>query len=228
MTDTPYKLVSFKLCPYVQRSVITLLEKGVPYDIEYIDLKDKPDWFLELSPLGKVPILVLGDDVLFESAAINEFVDETTGEPRLMPADPVARAQHRAWIAVASDLLVSVYKLMYAGDHDEAIKRARTLRGSLALFDDELGDGPFFAGEDFSLVDATLAPALQRATWVEGIAPELDLFSATPKVAAWRDALLARPSVAGSTVPGIEELNREYVANIKTRDGEKAWLASRL
>ncbi len=228
MTDTTLKLVSFKLCPYVQRSVITLLEKGVPYEIEYIDLKNKPDWFLELSPLGKVPILLVGEDVLFESAVINEFIDETAGEDRLMPVDPIPRARHRAWISVANELFGGLFKLQHASDKVAAMKFAQGVRRTLSLFDDELGDGPFFDGEAFSLVDATMAPALQRTSWVEEIAPELDLFSATPKVAAWRDALLALPSVAGSTVPDILELNRAYISDMKGRGGEPAWLASRV
>lgn len=227
MTDTRYKLISFKLCPYVQRSVITLLEKGVPHDIEYIDLKNKPDWFLELSPLGKVPILVLGEDVLFESAVINEFLDETTGDERLMPEDAIARARHRAWISVSSEVLAGLFRLQHADDQKSAMKFAQKVRHTLSLFEDELGDGPFFAGEAFSLVDATMASALQRATWCEHIAPELDLFGPLPRVAAWRDALLQRPSVIGSTVEEIEPLFRGYVESMKGRSDAPSWLATR-
>ena len=85
-----YKLISFKLCPFVQRSIITLLEKGVGYEIEHIDLSNKPQWFLDISPFGKVPVLVVDDDVvLFESAVINEFLDETAPGRRLHPDDPL-------------------------------------------------------------------------------------------------------------------------------------------
>ena len=230
MTSTTYKLISFKLCPYVQRSVITLQEKGVPYEIVYIDLKNKPDWFLELSPLGKVPILILDgeEQVLFESAVINEFIDETTGGTPLMPDSAVVRAQHRAWISVSSDVLSGLFKLQHAEDKESCLKHAKSVRHTLSLFDDELGEGPFFAGQGFSLVDATMASALQRATWCEEIAPELDLFSVVPKVAAWRDALLARPAVINSTVPEIRELFRAYTASMKAQDGERAWLGTRV
>ena len=70
------KLVSYKACPFVQRVAITLQYKGVDYDIEYIDLGTPPDWFLAISPLKKVPILIVGDTVIFESAVINEYIDE--------------------------------------------------------------------------------------------------------------------------------------------------------
>ncbi len=61
------KLISHKLCPYVQRAVISLKEKGVPFERIDIDLDNKPDWFLKISPLGKVPVLQVGDKVVFES-----------------------------------------------------------------------------------------------------------------------------------------------------------------
>ena len=87
------------------------------------------------------------------------------------------------------------------GDEEAAQKYARNVRMTLSLFEEQLDEGPYFAGEVFSLVDATMAPALQRVTWCEQIAPALDMFSAAPKVAAWRDALLTRDSVAGSRYP---------------------------
>lgn len=65
------ELISFKTCPFVQRSVITLKEKGIDFKTTYIDLAEKPAWFLAISPLGKVPVLKIGDEVLFESAVIN-------------------------------------------------------------------------------------------------------------------------------------------------------------
>src|SRR6516225_3257669 len=83
-------LVSHDLCPFVQRAVIALTEKGVPFDRIYIDLADKPDWFLAISPLGKVPLLKVGDDgVIFESAVILEYLEDTQPHP-LYPADRLA------------------------------------------------------------------------------------------------------------------------------------------
>lgn len=86
-------LVSHHLCPYVQRAAISLAEKGVPFERIAVDLAAKPDWFKRISPLGKVPLLVVrhdGDEtVIFESAVILEFLEETQPGP-LHPADPYA------------------------------------------------------------------------------------------------------------------------------------------
>src|ERR1700716_2152538 len=90
-------LISHDLCPYVQRAVIALTEKAAPFDRVYIDLANKPDWFLAISPLGKVPLLKVAAAVIFESAVILEYLEETQPNP-LHPADPLARAQHRAMI----------------------------------------------------------------------------------------------------------------------------------
>ena len=90
-------LVSHHLCPYVQRAAISLAEKAVPFERVYVDLADKPAWFLDLSPLGKTPVLKVDDRAIFESAVILEYLEETGPHP-LHPADPLRRAEHRAWI----------------------------------------------------------------------------------------------------------------------------------
>ena len=116
------ELISFKLCPFVQRSVIVLLEKKVPFDIRYIDLSNPPDWFKAISPLGKVPLLKLGDTVLFESAVIMEYLDEVN-PPSLHPSDPLRKAHHRAWIEFSSTLLVSQYQLTMIAADETALSR---------------------------------------------------------------------------------------------------------
>ena len=93
-------LVSHELCPYVQRAAIALAVKGVPFHRIDVDLAHKPDWFLAVSPLGNTPVLLVGDSAIFASAVILEYLEETQPNP-LHPADPLARAEHRAWIGSA-------------------------------------------------------------------------------------------------------------------------------
>ncbi len=220
-----FKLVSFKLCPFVQRSVITLEEKGVPYDIEYIDLANKPDWFKKASPLGKVPILMVNKAVIFESAVINEYIDETT-HGRLHPEDPLERAQHRSWIEYASACLGDNYALTTAGDESVARSKAAALREKLTRVEGVLC-GPLFSGERFSLVDAAWAPLLQRLLWVASIEPSLALFEGASKVRTWAETLIARPSVQRSLPPGIRD---DFVAFLRSggaRRDSRSWLGAR-
>src|SRR6185312_1698269 len=114
------KLISHKLCPYVQRAVIALKEKGVPFERIDIDLADKPDWFLKLSPLGKVPVLLVpteqGEVALFESNVICEYIEETQGGAALHPQDALTRAQHRAWMEFSSTILSELWGLETTAD----------------------------------------------------------------------------------------------------------------
>ena len=219
-------LISFNLCPYVQRSCITLIEKGVPYDIEYVDLYDKPDWFQQISPLGNVPILKVDDKVLFESAVITEYLDEIA-EPRMHPEEPLERAYHRAWIELISAGLVNTYNLMVAKDEDAARAAANSVREKLARLAAQLGEGPYFSGAHFSLVDAAAAPMFQRLQWCENIR-SLQIFDGHPKLATWRDTLLARPSVQNSVLPNIEDIFVEYLRGKRSpaHTTDPSWLGT--
>src|SRR6266550_7791789 len=108
-------LISHKLCPYVQRAVIALNEKGIPFERIDIDLANKPDWFLKISPLGKVPVLLVrtddGEAALFESNVICEYIEETQAGSKLHPHDALERAQQRAWMEFGSTILSEVWGL---------------------------------------------------------------------------------------------------------------------
>lgn len=208
-TSIKPELISFNLCPYVQRSVITLLEKGVDFDITYIDLAKPPDWFLKISPFGKVPALRVGDTTLFESAVINEYLDETH-PPSMHPADALRRAHNRAWIEFGSSLLVSQFEWNIATEQATLTQKENEIRDKLAKVEAQLGAGPYFNGPDFSLVDAAYAPAFMRLALIEEHRP-LGLLDATPRVRAWSKALLAREAVRKSVVPDFERLYVDYL-----------------
>ena len=120
-----YMLVSFKTCPWVQRSAIILREKGTPFELRHIEPDNRPDWFLAISPHKKVPVLTVDDKIsLFESNAINEYLDETI-EPRLHPADPVERARNRAWTDYVPTFASSVTGCAYAANEEAYKSRDR-------------------------------------------------------------------------------------------------------
>jgi glutathione S-transferase len=222
-----YTLISFDICPFVQRSVITLEEKGVQYEIKYIEIENKPDWFLSISPFGKVPVLQVDDTVIFESAVINEYLDETAPGRKLHPADPLQRAHNRAWIEFSSSLLVDRNRMQHAKEETEARELAGILNSKLGHIEGQLGEGPYFNGERFSLVDAAAAPLFQRLGWLLELAPDLGVFDGLPKVAAWSAALIDRESVKNSTVSDIHERYIGYLQG-KRKAGDKttSWLGS--
>ncbi len=198
------RLISFKTCPFVQRAVITLKHKQIDFEVDYIDLADPPDWFLEMSPLGKVPVLEVDGEILFESAVINEYLDDITGA-ELQPADPLARAKNRAWIEFASDMLGNLYQMKMSKDEERYLKYRNLLSAQMSRIEQRLGDGPWFNGDDFTLCDTAFAPLFRQDSVADGRLAVLDAAS-TPKTAAWAERLLALPEVRDSVVDEFEDL----------------------
>lgn len=187
------RLVSHHLCPYVQRAVIVLTEKAIPFERVYIDLAHPPQWFAEVSPLGKVPLLQVGGDILFESAIICEYLDETIGE-RMHPTDPLQRAKHRAWMEFGSAILDNIWLFYTAPSMQTLETKVADLRDKFARMEMELGNGPYFSGNKFSMVDAVFGPIFRYFDVFDEIA-NFRFFDDTPKVRAWRRILATRPSV---------------------------------
>jgi glutathione S-transferase len=139
-------LVSHALCPYVQRAAIALIEKDVDFERITIDLVDKPAWFKAISPLGRVPLLKVGDEaVLFESAAICEYLEDTTAGP-LHPTDPAVRARHRAWMEFGSNVLNLIAGFYNAADADALQRKRDEIRERFITLEAELSshEGPYF------------------------------------------------------------------------------------
>ena len=205
----PLVLVSHALCPYVQRAAIVLAEKGVAFERRDIDLAHKPDWFLEVSPLGKTPVLLVGDEAIFESAVICEYLEDTT-LPKLHPANALLRARHRGWMEFGSSVLNMIGAFYRAPDESALLARAAEIRARLRQLEDALGTGPHFAGESFSVVDAVFGPVFRYFDVFDAIG-DFGFWPDLPKVQAWRLALGSRPSVAGAVATDYPELLRAFL-----------------
>ena len=208
--SAPYILVSHSLCPYVQRAAIVLDEKGVPFERRDISLADKPAWFHSVSPLGKTPVLLIGNDALFESSVICEYLDETVGAP-LHPRDPLERAKHRAWMAYGSELLDAIGAFYRAPDEAALQARARDIRQRFERLERVIGEGPYFA-HSFSLVDAVFGPVFRYFDVFDQIA-DFGFWAGLPQVQRWRSALAARPSVQRAVDPAYGGLLRNFIAS---------------
>jgi glutathione S-transferase len=214
---TKYLLVSFKTCPWVQRAAIVLREKNVAFEFRHIEPDNRPDWFLAISPHKKVPVLRVDDTVsLFESNAIAEYLDETT-MPRLHPEDAVARAVNRAWTDYIPTFSEGVTGCAYAdneADYNKAVAKIPVAFERLERALEKQGSGPLFNGARYSLVDAAYAPFLQRYYFLDRIRP-LGQIEKFPRLKAWAEALMARPSTHSFPPAEFEAM---YRTNVKKRN----------
>jgi len=202
-------LVSHHLCPYVQRVAISLMEKAVAFDRAYVNLAAKPDWFVAASPLGKTPLLKVDDDVLFESAVICEYLEDTLTPP-LHPHDPLERARHRGWMEFGSAILNDIWGLETSQDAAGVERKSQDIRKKFEWLEAALGGGPYFSGQRFCLVDAVFGPVFRYFDVFDELA-DLGVFATVPKVRAWRAALAQRPSVRDAVAGDYGERLRRFL-----------------
>lgn len=209
MTEPQLTVISHHTCPYVQRVVISLIEKKVPFERVNIDLANKPDWFYEISPLGKTPVLKVGDTAVFESAVILEYLEETQTSP-FHPVDPLVRAENRSWIEFSSSVLTDISGFYGAKDEEGFRQKASALSNKFSRLEERLGDGPYFGGSTFSLVDVVFGPVFRYFDVFDQI-DDFGILTDKPRTAAWRRALTSRPSIRAAVSSSYEEQLREFL-----------------
>lgn len=212
----PLQLVSFALCPFAQRAAIVLLEKQIEFSLEYIDLTDPPAWFKQISPLGRVPLLRVENEVLFESSVILDYLDDVY-QPRLLPGDALQRARHKAWIEYGSGLLMDQAAICLARDVQDYHAKLDILRANLAWLREPIDAGLIHSDRGFSMLDAAYAPLFMRMDILARMRKDLSGLYPTG-VADWSRRCLERPSVAGSV---IEDFAARYIEHFA---GKQSWL----
>lgn len=199
---TKITLYAYEKAPMVQPVRIALHELKVEHEVKYFNPYDKPEWMQSLTPngSGQVPLLEIDGERLFESTVINEYLDELFGEPRFLPKDPVIRAKNRAWALQAFDYLMAQGQMM-------AVRRIEEYQGSrhvyiekLKRLDAQLGDGPYFNGEEISLVDFQYAPIFLRQDILDRLYGT-DVLPQVERVSRWAKHLLERPSTKATLPP---------------------------
>tara|TARA_B100000586_G_scaffold106894_1_gene76671 strand:- start:162 stop:827 length:666 start_codon:yes stop_codon:yes gene_type:complete len=200
------KIFSFDKCPFAQRTRMALIEKGLDFELIEIDVYNKPDWFLEISPYGKVPVLVHKGKTIYESAIINEYLEEEYPEVALMPEDHYERARARIWIDYASNYYLPACSRLLRDHHDDDLQQQnlKIVGDRLLYIEKECFDknhsGVFWMGEQLTLVDLHYAPFFERFGAYE------HLFDAKwpkecRKIRSWWDAMQDRQSYLETFLP---------------------------
>ena len=198
------KIFSFKICPFVQRVTALLEAKNVSYEVEYISLSDKPQWFLDISPNGQVPVLITENGKsLFESEAIVEYIEEAF--PALQPDISLEdKAINRAWSYLAAKNYLVQCSAQRSPDQNVLKERSEKLGKAFDKIEQQLGDTPFFEGNSISMVDITWLPLLHRADVLERRSC-YDFIGNRPKLKNWQKQLLATGLAEKSVAADFEQ-----------------------
>ena len=213
------KLISFTICPYVQRAMIVLNEKKISFDIEYIDLSAPPPWFYDVSPLEKVPVLLVDEKPLFESMVICDYLDEITPNS-LYPNDTFEKALNRSWIEFGNDILDTTFNFLHENDAKKFNHLKETLIDRFEILEEEMPEGEYYNGADFSLIDAVYAPLFLYLEQIEKY-KDYELFEGAPNVKAWGQRLLQRPSVINSVPESYQADITAYLTGLDSILGKE-------
>lgn len=205
------ELIGGKTCPFVHRIQILLNFFQLPHTSKYIDLHAKPDWFLKISPLNKVPLLLVDDKtILFESAVIAEYLDEISHSTAL-PEKPEEKAFCRAWIEFGNRLVGSfhsalweaeeTYQTLWAEVHVQ-LTRLNAIKG-------ERGQ-EFFISNNFSLVDSAFASVFLRMSLLD-TQYDFPVLSKYKNLLKWQDKLIHLPYVIKGHPDNFNDLWQQRV-----------------
>ncbi len=192
------RLYTFPTCPFVERITIILIEKSIACEQVAIDLRNKPQWFADLTPEATVPMLeVASKDKktlhLSESIVIADYLDEISADS-LYPANPEQKAYNKLWIERASKIIFSTHHMYLAKDNNTFNEKKRLVDAKLTHLETEIINKPYFNGEQFSMVDAAYAPYFRRLECLNKLC-RIDLLKPYTNLQTWAEKLLSRSSV---------------------------------
>lgn len=193
------KMYSSNSCPFAHRSRLMLYEKGVEFELIEIDLSNKPDWFVDVSPYTKVPALVHGDLKVWESAVVNEYIDEVFSVPAMIPKDPGRRALARIWVDYCNSRFVPAFGAALRETVESAKSdKCEKLIDILRYIENEglkrLQAKPYWMGESIGIVDIAFWPWFERfaaLTYYRGVSLPDDCI----RLNAWVTEMRERPAV---------------------------------
>ncbi len=204
------KLLTSALSPYGHRVETLLLEKNISYHKEHIDLGNKPNWFIDISPLGKIPVLLVDDKPLFESLVILEYLEATYTENILHPKNQFVLAWHRGWMEFSNTLLSLTFGLVFADNAQTIADKQQELKNKLTLFAKQLKYQPYFNGDFFSILDITMASAMQPLLFLSEKF-NLNLFENLDNLLQYANNLLNRPSFTKSLPENYSQIFENFL-----------------
>lgn len=201
-------LFNMRYCPYAQRTVLLLDAKKIPYDNINVDTMYKPQWLLDRNPLGKVPTVQIGDDVIYESLPLNDFIEEIYPDPPLSPKSPYGKAYDRMLLSHFDNVILLFFKLLKSTRPDvNRPKLLQKFQSKMSIFEIELnkrGTKYFFAQEQPGVLDFNIWPWFERLDVFPIAYPDVGGTllpeKSFPKLNAWVEVMNDEPVVKNSSL----------------------------
>lgn len=209
------KLVTSKFSPYGHKVEMVLMEKNISYEKQEVDLSNRPQWFVEESPLGKVPLLYVGDKILFESSVICEYLEESFPQNSLHSKDPIVKAQHRAWMEFSNGILSTSFGLMFAQDAETMNAKKAEIISKIAILEKALASHSYFGGEVVALVDIAMASTFKPLVFIDDKF-SLGFFSTHENIAKYAARLIELPSLQKALPANYEEIFEAFLVRKKS------------
>ncbi|CAM3343848.1 glutathione S-transferase family protein [Thalassospira profundimaris] len=219
---TSYHLIGHRLCPYVQRVAMVLAQSRVAHKRTDIALDAKPDWFLELSPTGNVPVLVVDDErMLFEAAAICQYLDAMCWKS-LYSADTYYRALEQGVIAIADKILALTADLIYRDLSEQAVDATiHAIHMQMSIVSNLITPSIIFEDKDLSMLDIVFATVFRPFALIS-IGLNRDLFAGFPGLRGWASGLAAHQTVRNAVPATYHREMHEFIAS------KEGYLAKRI
>merc|ERR1712107_454250 len=218
--------INMRYCPFAQRTALVLEAKNIPYEMINVHLKSKPKWFLEKNPLGKVPTIQIGDDIIYESIPVCDYLDAIYPGRQLNPQTPLAQAQDKMVLARYDGFMGNFYKLLRADS--ERQKMLNDFQESLKFLEDELNKrgSTFFHGNDEpKMLDYMIWPWIERLEVFPKLHPDLTEImpeNQFPKLKNWTEKMMTDSAVKAYFLDSKTHLDfyNSYVNGVANYDPE--------
>ncbi len=213
------KIISFNICPFVQRVAALLEAKKISYEIEFISLSNKPQWFMDISPNGQVPVLIThGGQALFESDAIVEYLEEAY-PPLQKEISLEEKAINRAWSYLATKNYLVQCSAQRSPDKATLDERSAKLDTPFDRIEQQLSDTPYFSGHEIGMVDIAWLVLLHRAEIIEKNTG-YDFIGDRPKLKSWQKNLMQTGLAEKSVPTEFEEAFSDFYLSGQTLLGQ--------
>ncbi|XP_061181294.1 glutathione S-transferase omega-1-like [Saccostrea echinata] len=209
------RVYSMRFCPYAERTLLVLTHKNIPHEVVNINLKSKPDWFLQKNPIGKVPVLEQDDKIVYESLICCDYLDQVYPQNKLTPEDPYRQARDKMLIEHFSQLTTDFYKTLQAPPEEKPAGLKKIL-DQLSRFETEIEKrGDFFGGEQVMMIDFMIWPWFERFFILEKVLSQMIVTGESmPKLYAWTQRMLGCSAVQECRHP--EERHLAFFQSYKT------------